>query len=459
MKPRCGLSAVRAGFLMTAGLLVFSACSGAKDKAKSNAGQGGPGSTGTGSTGATLSTSLIVASSASATQLAPFTDDFNVTAMLGDSNNFYNVAAPANKIESLKLFISSISICKELTLNGTAASYGGCLELYKGPDENVLTNSGDLAAAYARAENVTDGYIDLMREESRKKIDQAVTLTKEKAGEYAYGTMSWAAPIKVKAVLVDPKDGTTERLYTKASKPGKCQVNNNPSYDCMVATSPLTSGPAEEAIIGGGGTINFKFQKPLVVTEADIEKKTAFSLRLAFNPEGLLQGVTPNGATNFPSYTDATINDGYNLGNSLAFVGAQVAPIFFKSSSRIKRASYSAIVPAGGGNGTFKLRLELYSLSDDPDQAIYGATIATLPTADYSGYLVGWRTPYGVKTNEDGSVDLLNYDKTSFLAGFQRKTAVGETTSAQLECDTVSFGCTNGQTFAATFTLDALEDY
>ncbi len=377
------------------------------------------------------------------------------------SNLFYNVSAPADRLQSLKLHIDSIMVCKEIQTNGTAISKTeGCIQLYSGPASDALRSS-DAATALPAGIATTEGYIDIMSAESRKKLSQNIEIKETDIGEYKYGLISWSSPIKVKAELVDPADPETVVLYTKSGQAGQCQVNNNPAYGCMRTNTPMTNGPAEEMVFMSNADIVFKFQKPLTITSDDITNKVSYSLKLAFNPDGLIQGVTPNGATNFPPATDATVNDGYNLGNTMNLVGAQVAPIFYKTSTKVMRESYAAILPMKGFSGAkFKLRVELYTLADDPDRTIYGVSTATLSTPETTSYLTGYARIYGLRTHEDGSIDLLDYEGKGQVGNLLRVAKAGHTTTGKLPCGFLRDNCTDISELSeeVQFTLEALEE-
>jgi hypothetical protein len=98
----------------------------------------------------------------------------------------------------------------------------------------------------------------------------------------------------------------------------------------------------------------------------------------------------------------------------------------------------------------------MYYLENDPTKAIYGVSTQTVPTADTAGYLVGYRQAFGVTTNPDNSINVLDYEGKAFISKFSRVATVGKTTTAQLACDSVSTNCTAGSMVTGTFTLDAL---
>lgn len=415
--------------------------------------------------------------------------------------NFSSVPASGKNLKSLKIHIDNIQICKDLTLNGTAFSNTqGCVTIYQGPSNQRLNNTTNIADALAAAAESDDGFIDLMNAESLKKLNQSINIRPDSAGAFKYGIVNVSGPIKATAVMVDPADGMTPVLYSKATRPGECGVNNNPKYACAIATSSMTSAPAEEAIfigINGGGMIT-KFQQPFLISEDDIRNRQTYALTLAFNPDSIIQGVTSGGATNFPPMTDASINDGYTLGNTMALVSPQVAAVFYKTSNgnivtatptptpatspaatglvnnqtpamltrpislaagedpNVLRESYEGTYSLSGGNGTAQLRIEFYSVSNDPEKTIYGVTTATIPNASTQTYLIGWQRVYGISTNSDGTINLLDYQGQKLLSNFRRTTTVGATTEGQLACDTVILNCTAGSTFNQSFVLSSL---
>lgn len=376
--------------------------------------------------------------------------------------NGNSVPAEGTGLTSFKIHINSIKICKSITLNGTAISdMSGCVTLYQGSSNAALDDTSNYSAQFTAAQASDDGYIDVMDATSLAKLAQTTSVTIDNIGDYNYGVIDISSPIKATATMVDPADGTTPVLYTKSTHAGTCQVNNNPVYSCAVSASSLTTAPAEESIFNGiiGGSMILKFQNPFTITEADINSNSSFNLKLAFNPNGLLQGVTANssagGATNFPPMTDNIINNGYNVGNTIELVGAQFAAVVMKNSGNVMRESYTATVNANGG-GTYKLRIEFYYVDTDSTKTIYGVSTATLPTSNTSGYLIGWQRIYGVTTNTDGTINLLDYSGNSLITNFTRQSSVSGTTTATISCD-VGMSCSAPTTQSLTFTLDALE--
>ncbi|NBW81479.1 hypothetical protein EBR21_06965, partial [bacterium] len=356
-------------------------------------------------------------------------------------SQFQSVPASGKNLKSLKIHFDSIQICQEVVMNGTATGgSSGCKTIYQGPENRALSDTTNIKGALEAAAASDAGFIDVMNPESLKTLNQAISITPEDAGTYKYGLVSASGPIKVVATMVDPADGTTPVLYSKATRPGSCRVNNNPAYDCAVAASPMTTGPAEEAIfIGmGGGAMVLKFQQPFVITADDISNSQKYTLTLAFNPDSLVQGVTSGGATNFPPMSDNTVGDGYNLGNTMALVGAQMAGIFYKTNNgsivgtvptptptpaalslsstkpqplnvtgtqdaNVMRESYLGTYSlkdgSGSPSGSAQLRIEFYYISSDADKTIYGVSTAMIPTANTPTYLIGWQRVYGVTTN------------------------------------------------------------
>ncbi|MEY4064686.1 MAG: hypothetical protein RIR26_894 [Pseudomonadota bacterium] len=376
--------------------------------------------------------------------------------------NFFSgkaVASSGAGLESLKLQIGSIIICKGMTFNGTAISQtDGCLTLYSyNSTEPDINNTMDTGKSIAAALKSDDGYIDILNATDREKLNKSVQITAADAREYSFGLISWAPPVKAKATLSNPADGQPV-LYTRAGTAGQCKVNEL-TYTCVRTTTPLTTTGAQEAVFINSENVGFKFQKPFVITADDIASRKEFNLKLAFNPQGLIQGVVAPGATNFPPLVDGTADDGRNnVGNTISLVGAQVAPVFYSATAKVMRESYSAVLPENGnGNGTYQLRVEFYYVSDDSQKSIQGVSTATLPTADTVSYLTGFHRIYSIKENTDTSLDLLNYEAKTKIASFLRTNTVGQTTTAKVECTSDVPGCDADGFLNATFTLDAVD--
>jgi hypothetical protein len=119
--------------------------------------------------------------------------------------------------------------------------------------------------------------------------------------------------------------------------------------------------------------------------------------------------------------------------------------------------TYSLKDGSGSPSGSAQLRIEFYYISSDADKTIYGVSTAMIPTANTPTYLIGWQRVYGVTTNADGTINLLDYQGNKILSNFKRISTVGGNTQGELACDTVVFNCsTNGAGFQQTFKLNAL---
>jgi hypothetical protein len=363
-----------------------------------------------------------------------------------------NVAASASNIESLKYHVNSIQICESLEVTGTAfGNVQGCLNLFDAQPTQVSNN---LAVEVTEAAGSDEGWYDFMNADSRAKLSAQIEVGPHDARSYHWGLISVDPIVKVKATAVRAGTVNDDALYTHPGTAQTCSVNDN-TYDCVVSATALTQGPAEEAAFRGHATGWFKFQAPFVITPDELAASPEYVLDLAFDPDGLIQGVTDPGATNFPPLLDNAMGAGNTGGggaNSMSLAELSIAPIAHKASSVVMKETYLGTVT---GSDSFDLRVEFFYLSDDPSKAIYSVNVAAIPNANTQSYIAGAPYAYHVKTNADGSVTLENYDHTPNYSNFHRVAVVGQTTTVDVN---FGVGMVPGleNTHPVTFELKAL---
>lgn len=353
-----------------------------------------------------------------------------------------SAAATTDGLTSLKLWIVSVQICHSVTLTGSAiTASSGCVTLYTNPVTEPasfsasLISSANLAAALSDAQTAT-GFTDL----KSGSITGSASITT--ANSFNYGIVTVAPIVKATATLADPGTGNPV-FYTHAGVAnGSCTDGGVSSYTCVVAPS-FTTAPADEATFHAGlGTLVFGFQNPLNIAASDITGATTVSLALAFNLDSLIQGVV-NGASNSPPLLDGLAATGGAGANSINLVGASVSAAFSSSASTtIIQESYTTTLYDAGDTGNYELRVDLFSVQGDSAATIYGVSINSVPTSTSQSYLTGYTQAYGVTTNTDGSVNLLDYAGNPVISNLKRVTTKGATTTGQVVCQHSFFGST-----------------
>jgi hypothetical protein len=308
---------------------------------------------------------------------------------------------------------------------------GGCLSVYAG-DESAFPYdpAGDLAPLAERARRSDEGFIDLMNPSSRALLGRTTPLTREHVREYHYGIVTWAPPIKVTA-RVDLSDGTS--LF---SHDGPIVTDVMPDGFRTYVTSPaasLLAAPAEEAVVllpNGGNW--FRFQEPLVVSEADIDEGREWVLDLVFNPDGIVKGL--RGAHGPMQIREDEGVDGLRRGINVPML--DLVPVPHRVSEPITRETYVANVPLG--TDTMDVRVELYSVGATAEGApttLYGVDIKSL-FASSSRSAVPDIAKVSFVDSANGRLSFLTHTRSPILSGFSRGRAIGDTTTATLSCGT-----------------------
>jgi hypothetical protein len=352
-------------------------------------------------------------------------------------------------LESLEYFIRGVQICESMETNGSGFNNpGGCLELYRGADQTELnyglTDDWTPLADAARA--TTTGFVDLLDPTSRESLNGRTVLENEHVHSYNYGIITWSLPIKVKATI-PLFDGTFLYTHDGVTTYETVGVDNFRHYFTTPST-PMTSGPAEKAVVllGNGGNW-FKFQNPLTVTQADIDERRQWVLDLVFNPEGIVKGFAGEGAA------AGSIQEMNESGSSIRAVTVpmlDLAPIPHRESEQVVRESYLASVQVGPH--AFDLRLELYSIDGDPNQTIYGADVKSLVTAATTAVPPEMSKVSYVVAGANDSVTFQSYNQSPIISGFTRVSEEFGTTTASIKCAT--HGDLAGATGGAAIVVD-----
>lgn len=334
----------------------------------------------------------------------------------------------ASNLDSLKYYITDISICKDMTISGTGYSgQSGCISVYSAVRRyDYDTFNADDAALE------TELFLDLMSAQDRAKLTQTVYLTSQHLGEYHYGKVDHYRPVKLTGSIQLDDD---TMVYTKA---GTSMLVSGSGIDATYVTevSDITTGPAEEAIVvlNNGGSW-FKFEEPFTLTAEDIQNETAFQMKLAFNPEGAIKAYNH---TSSNQVIQDSVND-YGIEVPLM----PFTPVVFRSTETASKESYLFSYTSGAGSiyNAFDFRLELYTVQEDINDSIYAADTMQLllrPDEDGGTDVTQVYRPFYVTSSNDATpvYTFINWLNNDFITGFSRGTHVGDTGTATFHVDT-----------------------
>lgn len=358
--------------------------------------------------------------------------------------------ADETQLESLQYRFQSIQICRTMETTGTGYSNPqDCLEIYKGtgdqaeygnlpPEYNAKNPDGsrkyaDLAAynvavaAYeveladraAKALADTTNYIDLMDPTSVKKLSAQLKLTGKDAHEYNFGLVNWYRPIKVKASI--PFIGDTTKVYTKVGTSGTVVTGSDNYLKHVTNSANMTTAPSELAVFEhpNGGSW-FRFPTPFVITNADIEAKKDFKLKLTFNPDGIAKA--------YDNKDSGVIRDTTN-DVSIYVPMLHLTPIAHAADKVAQKETY---ILTRTGVDKFKARVELYTLKDDAAKTVYGVESQSLFTSASTDAMGVSDFPQAFFLEQaTGSVTLKDYQQNAFLT-MPRLDTKGATATANI---------------------------
>ena len=275
----------------------------------------------------------------------------------------------ASDLESLAYYITDISICKHMTINGTGYSdQSGCISVY---NAERRYDYDTFVAEEAALE--TELYVDLMKPSHLSKLSKTIYLSEEDIGAYHYGKVDHYRPVKVTA-SIQLNDDTM--VYTKS---GPSVLISGSGIDATYVTqvSDMTQGPAEESIVvlPNGGSW-FKFEKPFQLTSQDVENETSFQMKLAFNPEGVIK------AYDFTSSNQAIQDPENDYGIVVPLM--PFTPVIYRPTETARKESYlfSYTSSIDSVYNSFDFRLDLYTVEEDATDSIYAADTLQLLLRD-----------------------------------------------------------------------------
>jgi hypothetical protein len=343
---------------------------------------------------------------------------------VGGQSAALRVGSPnAMNLLSLKYFINSIQLCQDVQVQGTAFSgANGCIQLYQG----ALGGDSDYqnyVVESAEADTDPTHYIDLMTAEGQATLRHPVTLEVEvgkdgkdagdsQAGAYRFGLINFYRPIKVTAEF--PVLGSSDQYFrTRAVTQTHLGMTPDGRFNTeKVEIGDTLSGPTEETtyMLDNGGAL-FTFQKPFVVTQADVDAQTEIKIDLVFNPENFGQAYESDNCSN--DQYSAICDPLNNVVIDMPYV--HMNPVPRKSGEKTHKETYLMDYDSAS-----KLRIELYYNDGDPEAGIQGVDSAVVyePTAqmpDNDIIASNYVSQTGSVNTNDANVTLMDYMHTPNL--------------------------------------------
>lgn len=346
---------------------------------------------------------------------------------------FSGGAASATGLQSLKYYIRSITVCESMEITGSGFSNpSGCLELYHGDESMLSYESNDDWTPLADAARHTDtGFVDLVSDASRSTLSNTTPITHDHVRSYNYGVITWSLPIKVKAQIA-LQDGTTVYTHDGTTTFETIGADHFRDYFTTPALA-LNSGPAEEAVVllpNGGNW--FRFQNPLVISDADVDERRNWVLDLVFNPDGIVKGFAGDGISG------GSLRERNGSGQSIRAIAVpmlDLLPVPHRATDSVLRESYVAHVDLG--TNAFDARIELYSVEGDANGTIYGVDAKSLVSAGtVSAPPDMSKISYLSRDDATGTLSFLSWNKTPIITGFTRGAHEADATTASIVCAT-----------------------
>jgi hypothetical protein len=302
---------------------------------------------------------------------------------VGEATSESRIGSPlAINLMSLKYYITGIQLCQDVQLSGSGFSAThGCIMLYQSDPANT-PNYDDYTVEEAQADNTPGHYIDLMTAEGQAALRRPVTLevpvgkdSKEDAGPspegaYRYGMINFYRPIKVTAQF--PIVGQPDQYFrTRAVS----RIDPGPMLDGghnteKVEIGDALSGPTEETtyMLNNGGAL-FVFQKPFVITQADIDAQNEIKVDLVFNPDNFGQAYESENCLN--EQFSAICDPLNNVVLDMPYV--RMNPVPRKTGEKTRKETYLMDYDTHS-----KLRIELYYNDGDSEAGVQGVDAAVV---------------------------------------------------------------------------------
>ena len=347
------------------------------------------------------------------------------------------VGAGAMTLRSLKYYVTSIQLCSELENVGSGFSNPrGCIAIYENQDAN--SPSYDTYKVRQAIDDTHEGrYIDLMSSAGQEALRKPKVIQLQHVQDdsdspdagvddlpphlaiYRYGLINFYRPIKVTAEFPILGDPDSRYFRTRAVSSIHTTPSPNGGLDNdRVHIGDTLSGATEETtyMLNNGGAL-FTFQKPFVITQADVDNKAEIKIDLVFNPENFGQAYDSHCAdAPYVAICD-TLN---NVAIDMPFV--HMSPVPRKAGERTRKETYMLDYEANA-----KLRIELYYNDADPEAGIQGVDTAIVygpgVPSMFSGNVISsnFVSQTGSVRSNDASVRLLDYRRMTNLSGLRRR--------------------------------------
>jgi hypothetical protein len=367
---------------------------------------------------------------------------------IGSSQSALRVGSPsAATLLSLKYYVTSIQLCQQVELSGSGfSSTQGCIDLYR----NQTPESPDYAeytVSEAQADTTAGRYIDLMSSEGQAALRRPVNVEVAVPGAdafddpsadddsdagvveddappeaYRFGLINFYRPIKVTAefpIIGEPGQYFRTKAVTRIQEmPG---VGGGLGTE-RVEIGDTLAGPTEETVysLSNGGAL-FTFQKPFVITQADIDAEAEIKVDLVFNPDHFGQAYE----TDCSADVRAVICDPAN-GVALEMPFVRMNPVPRKAGERTRKEVYLLDYETYS-----QLRIELYYNDADPEAGIQGVDVALVyksnaNEADVTSFNIiasNFVSQVGSVRTDNASVALMDYRREVNLKGLRRRQA------------------------------------
>jgi hypothetical protein len=340
----------------------------------------------------------------------------------------------AINLKSLKYYINSIQLCQEAQLSGSG--YSGtqnCIELYKSDPTNA-PDYNEYTVEEAQADDDPGHYVDLMTEEGQARLRRPVSLEVQVGkeaeadggmspeGAYKYGMINFYRPIKVTAEF--PIIGQSDQYFRTRSV---TKIDPGPALEGGFNTEKVEigdtlSGPTEETVymLNNGGAL-FVFQKPFVVTQADIDAQDEIKIDLVFNPDNFGQAYDreANAQSCLSEPYSAICDPLNNVVIDMPYV--RMNPVPRKTGEKTHKETYLMDYAEHS-----KLRIELYYNDGDSEAGIQGVDAAVVYDSDATVpnnnvIASNFVSQTGSVSSNDASVTLMDYQHSPNLQGLLRR--------------------------------------
>jgi hypothetical protein len=241
-------------------------------------------------------------------------------------------------------------------------------------------------------------------------------------GAYRYGMINFYRPIKVTAEF--PMVGQPSQYFRTRSV---THLHPGPTLEGGFNTEKVEigdtlSGPTEETVymLNNGGAL-FVFQKPFVITQADIDAQTEIKVDLVFNPDNFGQAYDrgPNAQGCLDEPYSAICDPLNNVVIDMPYV--RMNPVPRKTGEKTRKETYLMDYATHS-----KLRIELYYNDGDSEAGVQGVDAAVVYDADATEpnnnvIASNFVSQTGSVRSNDASVTLMDYQHSPNLEGLLRR--------------------------------------